>query len=118
MIAAGFTALLLSLALTLALEYTAALFLGIRGRQDLLLILTVNLLTNPPAVLLSMIFSALPFSRYLLQLLLEIPVVAGEGLLYQKYGTQISHPWRLSLTANLFSYGTGLALLLLYENFC
>ena len=117
MILSNLAALVVSLGLTIVLEYLAVLVLGVRCRKDLLLVLVVNLLTNPPAVLISMIFAALPLSGILLQLFLEIPVVIGEGALYRKYGTKIGHPWFLSLAANTVSYGTGLILLFLCGNF-
>ena len=44
--------LIVSLALTLMLELGFALILGVRGRRNLALVALVNVLTNPPVVLL------------------------------------------------------------------
>jgi len=43
--------LLLSLALTLGIELGAAFLLGVRDKRDFLLLLLVNIVTNPPLVL-------------------------------------------------------------------
>ena len=51
MLAELLRSLLCCLTLTLALELGGALLLGVRARKDLLLILLVNVLTNPPLVL-------------------------------------------------------------------
>ncbi len=46
------TTLAISLALTLALEEAFALVWGLRGRRELGTVVLVNILTNPPVVLL------------------------------------------------------------------
>ena len=48
--------LIVSLALTLMLELGFALILGVRGRRNLALVALVNVLTNPPVVLLCSLF--------------------------------------------------------------
>ena len=107
-----FTALALSLGLTLVLELTFALLSGVRGRPLLL----VNLLTNPAVVFFYFLLSqrsALP--RMAVQLPLEGAAILTEALCYARCGGRdFPHPWRFSLLANLFSYGTGRLLLSIF----
>ena len=93
-----------SLALTLLLETTAAALWGLR-RQNLLLGVMVNLLTNPAAVLLHQLFPG-----WGVTLVLEGAVVMIEGAYYAKYGLRIRHPWLLSLSANALSVGVGVVI--------
>ena len=83
-----------SLALTLLLETTAAALWGLR-RQNLLLGVMVNLLTNHAAVLLHQLFPG-----WGVTLVLEGAVVVIEGAYYAKYGLRIRHPW-LCLSAQM-----------------
>lgn len=110
-----FTALALSLGLTLVLELTFALLSGVRGRP-LLLVALVNLLTNPAVVFFYFLLSqrsALP--RMAVQLPLEGAAILTEALCYARCsGRDFPHPWRFSLLANLFSYGTGRLLLSIF----
>lgn len=94
----------LCLALTLAVELTAALLWGVRG-QDLLLCALANVLTNPAVVLLNLLFPA-PW----LLLLLECAAVGVEGLIYLQCARKIRAPFLFSLCANGCSFGLGLAI--------
>lgn len=94
---------LLPLALTIAFEGAVALMWGLR-RRDLLLLVLVNVLTNPAAVLLHTLFSG-----RLVTAALELGVVALEGLCYEKLGSAVRRPWLFSLCANAFSFCLGLA---------
>lgn len=103
-----FISLAVSLGLTLVFELGFALLLKIRGR-DLVLVVLVNFLTNPPVVLLSAFFSQrtnlLP-ALYVLPL--EIAAVLIEAVCYKYRATGIKKPLLFSLGANAFSYGLGL----------
>ncbi len=101
----------LSLVLTLLLETGVALLFRMR-RRDLLLLLLVNLLTNPLAVYLNLLFGILLPGAFplLWQLPLEVAVVVAEGTLYQKCATSLPRPWLFAALANLISYGAGLAI--------
>ena len=104
-----FTAFAVSFLLTLAFEYPVALLFRVRRKMDLLLILPINLLTNPAVVAANMLLQPLyPFHPLSLQIFLEILVVAAEYKLYQMYAADTPHPFLLSLCANSFSYGMGL----------
>ncbi len=103
--------LALSLFLTLLIELLAALIFGLRSPKDFLLVALVNLLTNPPLVLiLDLVFLTGPVPWYLIAAL-ELAAVLTEGLLYRKRlnYTRI-HPLLLSLLLNGISYIGGLLL--------
>ena len=99
-------ALGISLALTLILESIFALIWGIKGRRDWLLLLLVNVITNPIVVTLHYCVS----SRWLFVLVLEASAVLAEWLLYRKYGKTTRPAFLFSLCANFFSYFSGLLL--------
>lgn len=96
--------LIVSLALTLMLELGFALILGVRGRRNLALVALVNVLTNPPVVLLYSLFPS-----PLLTIAAELSAVFIEGVIYRA-GTDFRRPMLFSLSANAFSYLIGLAL--------
>lgn len=105
--------LALSLGLTLLLETGLAALLGLRKGKDLLLVVLVNVLTNPPVVLtlaLTQLYTQAPPVWYLV-LPLEIAVVALEGLIYRG---RLQHtkwnPFLLSVILNGISYIGGLLL--------
>ena len=105
--------LALSLGLTLLLEIPAALILGLRRKEDILLVGLVNILTNPIIVLilnLFFIFTASPPPWFLI-LPLEVFAVLTEGFIYQKgLSYRRIHPFFLSLILNGISYFGGLLL--------
>ena len=124
MIPALLTALALSLLLTIALE--TGLFLVIRNRgkglpwkkagnkKDLLLVLLVNIITNPVVVLLywlTMIY--MDFSPIIILMPLELFAILLEGYYYKRYGSGFRYPYLFSLAANAFSYGTGVLIQLI-----
>lgn len=93
-----------SLLLTLALELPAAYFMGLRGRRAAKLVVLVNILTNPAAVLLHWL--GIP------QLPIELAVVAVEALVYGWFSGDerwnIPRPIILSAVLNGFSWSVGL----------
>lgn len=113
MTAKWFTALGVSLLMTLVLETGAALAAGKR-RGAVRLVVLANLLTNPPVVLCVLLWrnAALPLET-LLTAGLELLAVAAEAMVYSAWRKEFPHPWRFSLLLNLFSFGTGLLLRLL-----
>ena len=101
-----FRSLILSLMMTWLLELSFAFLLGIRRWKDLILIMLVNLMTNPEVVYLALTFRySLP--SWLLITMLESLAVVVEALYYRSYALTIRHPWLFSLAANVFSYGVG-----------
>jgi hypothetical protein len=100
----------LSLGLTLLLELLVARLCHLRG-QDYLLVILVNILTNPAVVYLDMVCaSRFPNGRDLWQIPLEIAAILVEGWCYARYARSLRRPWMFDLVANVFSYGFGLFL--------
>lgn len=97
--------LLVSLILTLLIEMPVSRLFKARGKE-LLLVLLVNILTNPAAVLLS----ALMGDGLQIQIFLEILVVLAEGYCYKKYGSYIKRPFLCAVCCNAVSYGFGVIL--------
>ena len=102
------TALLVSLLLTLLLECAFAFVAGARTPRRLLLVALVNVLTNPPVVLLCTLFPS-----PLLTAAMELAAVLTEGLIYRSRADWLRSPFLFSLAVNAFSYLTGLLLNLL-----
>jgi len=99
-----------SLGLTLALELAFAFVEGVRRPKELGLVALVNVLTNPVVVLAYLLSAGLaPWLRTLLKLTLEVGAVMVEWLIYRRC-SNIPHPLRFSICANVFSYGMGVML--------
>lgn len=98
--------LALSLGLTLLLELAVALLFGQR-KKALLLVALVNILTNPPVVLILNLVTMMTGNSlsWLLIVALELAVVAVEGFIYQK-GRLLRkwNPWLFSMILNTISY--------------
>ena len=94
--------LLLSLGITEVIECAFALSLKKRGKA-LLLCALVNVVTNPPVVLLYRLLGG----GWLLIAGLEAAAVVAEGLLY-RYSGLYDRPFLFSLTANALSFSLGL----------
>ena len=97
------TALLVSLLLTLLLECAFAFVAGARTPRRLLLVALVNVLTNPPVVMLCTLFPS-----PLLTAAMELAAVLTEGLIYRARADWLRRPFLFSLAINAFSYLTGL----------
>ena len=95
----------ISLGLTVLIELSLSFLLGIRSR-DLLLVFLMNLMTNPAAVFGCYVLKDY-VSAFWLTALIELSVIAAEGLCCQARGENIRHPWRLALLLNLCSYTIG-----------
>lgn len=102
----------LSLCVTVLLESAAALVLGIRKYRDLLLVILVNILTNPVVVLtLNLFLFFRQATPWYLVLTLEAAAILTEALLYRSRLEYCRmHPLVLSLILNLTSYIGGLIL--------
>ena len=101
-------ALVVSLILTILLESGFFLLVGKRNGKDLLLLVLVNVITNPVVVLLYLL--ALLYTDWdnvLIIAPLELFAVLTEGFYYSKYGQDFGRPYLFSTLANLFSFGTG-----------
>ena len=105
------TSLVVSFALTLVLE-TGIFLIYKRGKflkKDLLLVVLVNIITNPIVVLaywLVMLYTG--WNIVIVIILLETFAVLTEGYCYKKYGHDFKHPYLFSFVANTFSFGIGM----------
>lgn len=95
-----------SLLLTLILELPIAYCFGIRGRKGIALVILVNILTNPAAVLLCRLGAP--------QLAVELGVAAVEAAVYLWFshdeGWKIPHPIWMAVVCNMVSWLTGMLL--------
>ena len=98
--------LAISLALTLILEGLYSLLWRLRERQDWLLLLLVNVVTNPIVVSLYHLVS----QGWLFVTVLEVGAVAAEWLAYRRWGKETRPPFLFALCANCFSFFGGLLL--------
>lgn len=98
--------LAVSLLLTLALEGVLALLWGVKSRRDWLLLLAVNVVTNPIVVSLH----ALLGGGWPVTAALEASAVLAEWLAYRKWGRDTRPAFLFSLCANCFSYFSGIVL--------
>lgn len=93
-----------SLLLTLILEIPIAFCFGIRGRKGVLLVILVNILTNPAAVLLCRLGAP--------QIVVELGVVAVESAVYLWFSRdkswKIPHPVWMAVVCNGISWLTGM----------
>ena len=98
------------LLLTILIELTLALILGIRDKKDIINVILVNVITNP-VVVMSQILLYLRFG-YKIEMIgiivLEILVVPVEGLIYNKVlNYRKINPFLLSLILNGTSFLIG-----------
>ncbi len=99
-----------SLALTLGIELAAAFICGVRSRRGILLVVLVNILTNPLVVMLywRIRFYLPELPRVPVQVGLEAAVIVVEALVYRSFSRnakwRIPRPVLLSVTANLCSW--------------
>ena len=98
--------LAISLALTLILEGLFALLWGVKTRRDWLLVLLVNVVTNPIVVSLHWLLGG----GVWVTAALESFAVATEWLAYRQWGRDARPAFLFSLCANCFSYFSGVVL--------
>lgn len=104
------TSLAVSLLLTLIFEI--GFYFAVKNRtcnkKDLLLLVLVNVITNPVVVSVYWFVRLYTdWNVYLAIVPLEVGAVLVEGWYYKKYGQGFKRPYIFSLFANGFSYGLG-----------
>ena len=103
--------LIVSLILTIIIELAISIIIGIRKRNDIITIITVNTLTNPIVVFIANIIYTLENALlyWIIVIAMEIIVVFIEGKIYNKIlkFEKISG-LKLSFINNVVSFGTGL----------
>ena len=102
----------MSLLLTLLIEGLIAFLWGIRGKKNFLVVLLVNVLTNPAAVLVYWLYQVYAGTHSLpVQILIELAVVTVEAYIYRRFAEddifRIPRPIGLAIVANVFSWGIG-----------
>ena len=105
--------LIISLVLTIIIELSIMLIIGIRGKDNIKVIICANICTNPVVVYIANIVSMLNNANLYITivLILEVLVVIVEFIIYKKYlkFDKIS-PFVISLLCNAISFGTGLVI--------
>lgn len=105
------TALAFSLVLTLMLEAGFFLITGKRYHKDLLLLVLVNILTNPIVVILFWLAASYTeWHKAVILLPLELSAILTEGCYFQKYGRNFPRPYLFSCAVNIFSFLGGILL--------
>ncbi len=102
----------MSLLLTVLIEGLVALLWGLRGKKSFFLVLLVNVLTNPAAVLVYWLYQVYAGEHSLpVQVVIELIVVTVEAYIYRSFAEddrfQVPRPIRLAILANVFSWGIG-----------
>lgn len=98
------------LVLTIVVELFVARLLGIKNKQELLIIIAAQIFTNPIAVFITSAcidWTADSAQYYGCVLAVELAVIIVEGLIYKLKGVS-SAPWRLSILCNLASVSVGI----------
>lgn len=105
--------------LTVLVEGGAAqLFFGIEKKEQILLLL-VNTITNPAAVLLSLLvpaYTGISFNAAVLAA--EVLVFISESFLFRKcmiWQEKEYGPWKMTLVLNAISFGAGLVVSMLIQ---
>ena len=100
-----------SLIFTIILELGLALIFKIKNKDDIIIIVLVNVVTNPIVVVFPYLLGIFygNTGRYVLLLILEILTVFFEGFIYKKYLKFKSiNPYVLSILLNVTSYFIGI----------
>ena len=105
-------ALIVSLLSTWALELIFAWMMKLRTKDELLLLVLVNFITNPVVVSLYWLLYR-SISPIILTIALEISAVLVEAFYYHSFSKRVAHPFLFSLFINLFSYLTGVLIQML-----
>jgi hypothetical protein len=102
------TSLALSLLLTIIFEIVFFLLVGKKDKKDLLLLVLVNIFTNPVVVLSYYItVTYTDWNPSVIKIPLELFAIITEGYYYKKYGRNFRHPYLFSAAANMFSFWIG-----------
>lgn len=100
--------MIISLVLTILIEELFVLLVGIRRKEDFILVLLVNIITNPMVVFLYQAVNYyLNVDMRIVTIFLEMTVILVEAKYFARYGQDIQHPLLISIGANVISYGIG-----------
>jgi hypothetical protein len=100
-----------SLALTLAFEISFFYLVGKRNKKDVLLVMMVNILTNPVVVLLYWLAANYTdWNTAIVKIPLELFAILTEGYYYKRRGQSFNRPFLFSFAANAYSFFLGVLL--------
>lgn len=98
----------ISLSMTLFFELLFAVCWKVWGKREILLVILVNVLTNPIVVCSFYMNYKYQFMNLaLLTMIMEVAAVVTEALLYKRFSKKVVHPWWFSIGINAFSYSIG-----------
>lgn len=101
------------LLITILIEFIGAIIIGIRDKKDILIIILINILTNPILNIIYLIVTIyLKFINEKIALyILEVLVVVIEGVIYKKYFEYKKiNPFIISIILNTLSYSMDIIL--------
>lgn len=106
----------ISLVLTLIIESAVARVWGLKTKKEMLLVLLVNILTNPTAVFCAWLFNGLLGSNcsFGFQCVIEVIVVIVEAKVYSSFareeGWNIKKPLQFAIIVNMVSWLSGVVI--------
>ena len=103
--------LIISLSLTIIIELTISLIIGIRNKEDIEVIVWANILTNPIVVYLANCLKLLNNNLIynILIIIMEIVVIIVEFIIYKRYLVfKEKTPIFISSINNIISYSLGI----------
>lgn len=112
--------LITSLVLTVVIELSFAILFKVRGKEDIAIVILVNIVTNPIIVLIENLLWTI--NNYTLMMILslsfwvilEIVVMCVEGFVYKKLKVKSQFgPYKLSIILNSISIAIGIIIVVL-----
>lgn len=104
--------LIISVVLTVAIEVTLSLLIGLKGEKNIETIIWINCITNPVVVGITNLIYMLSqnlIARNIVLAILEIVVVFVEGALFKKFLNNLKiKPYIYSIYLNGLSFSIGL----------
>lgn len=102
----------ISLGITLAAELLTAWLMRVRKRSDIVLVILVNIITNPVVMYCFIVGGIFLKKRMLWGIIvgMELGACAAEAVLYRKYLKSEISPWKLSVLTNTVSFTAGLVI--------
>ena len=111
--------LIISVVLTVAIEVTLSLFLGLRGEKNIETVIRINCITNPVVVGITNLIYMLSqnlIARNIVLAILEIVVILIEGFLFKKNLNDLKiNPYIYSIYLNGLSFSIGLIISLIIK---
>ena len=101
--------LIMALALTIVIENTVLFIVGVKEKDDFILMTLINVITNIPAnILYQLNLQYNIINKYICMAVLEVAVVAVERLYLKKYMKTEMNPLHTALIVNAASFAGGI----------